>query len=76
MPEAARTAVDWGFERLGLAKVYAMVDVRNARSLRVMEKLGMTPEGVLRSHANVRGNRIDVAAYGLVREDWEQERRS
>ena len=53
-----------------------MVDVRNARSLRVMEKLGMAREGVLRSHANVRGNRIDVAAYGLVREDWEQERRS
>ena len=76
MPEAARAAVDWGFEQLGLAKVYAMVDVRNARSLRVMEKLGMAREGVLRSHASVRGNRIDVAAYGLVREDWEQGRRS
>ena len=75
MPEAARAAVDWGFEWLGLAKVYAMVDVRNARSLRVMEKLGMAREGVLRSHASVRGNRIDVAAYGLVREDWEQGRR-
>ena len=76
MPEAARAAVDWGFERLGLAKVYAMVDLRHTRSQRVMEKLGMTREGVLRSHASVRGNRIDVAAYGLVREDWEQGRRS
>ena len=75
MPEAAGAVVDWGFESLGFAKVYAEADVRNARSQRVMEKLGMTREGVLRSHANVRGNRIDVAVYGLVREDWEQGRR-
>ena len=76
MPEAVRAAVNWGFESLGFAKVYALIDLRHTRSQRVMEKLGMTREGVLRSHANVRGNRIDVATYGLVREDWEQGRRS
>ena len=76
MPEAVRAAVDWGFESLGLAKVYALIDLRHTRSQRVMEKLGMTREGVLRSHASVRGARIDVAAYGLVSEDWEQGRRS
>ena len=76
MPEAAGAVIDWGFESLGLAKVYALIDLRHTRSQRVMEKLGMTREGVLRSHASVRGNRIDVATYGLVREDWEQGRRS
>jgi len=50
MPEASETVVDWAFEELVLAKVLAGADLRNIGSQRVMEKLGMTREGVLRSH--------------------------
>jgi ribosomal-protein-alanine N-acetyltransferase len=71
MPEAARAVIDWGFTEYGLAKVYARADLRNRRSLRVMEKLGMTREGVLRSHSKGRGERIDEVYYGLLREEWE-----
>jgi RimJ/RimL family protein N-acetyltransferase len=71
VPEAARAVVDWGFEEYGLAKVYATADLRNVRSHRVMEKLGMVREGVLRSHAKVRGERRDEVVYGLLREEWE-----
>ena len=46
--EAARAVIDWGFRERGLAKVYAYADARNTNSLRVMEKLGMTREGMLR----------------------------
>ena len=49
MPEAGRAVMDWGFERYGLHKVWAQADLRNRRSWRVMEKLGMTREGVLRA---------------------------
>ena len=45
--EAAQAVVDWGFEQHRLAKVYAVADLRNQASWRVMEKLGMTREGVL-----------------------------
>ncbi|MYL06055.1 MAG: GNAT family N-acetyltransferase [Gemmatimonadales bacterium] len=69
--EAARAVVDWGFRERGLAKVYAYADARNAQSLRVMEKLGMTREGTLRSHRTLRGERVDDVYYGLLRVEWE-----
>jgi RimJ/RimL family protein N-acetyltransferase len=41
-PEAARAAVAWGFERCGLERIVSFTLPENARSRRVMEKLGMT----------------------------------
>ena len=64
-PEAARAVVDWAFREMGLSKVAAFTNPRNRQSWRVMEKLGMTREGLMR-----RGQRGDLAAYGLLREDW------
>ena len=72
--EAARRAVNWVFETYGLVKVWATTDSRNERSLRVMEKLDMTREGVLRSHRLVRGERRDEVYYGLLREEWERQK--
>ena len=42
--EAALAVLRFGFERLGLAEIVAFTAVGNARSRRVMEKLGMTHE--------------------------------
>lgn len=42
--EAARAAVAFGFGELQLAEIVSMTSVGNARSRRVMEKLGMTRE--------------------------------
>jgi RimJ/RimL family protein N-acetyltransferase len=41
-PEAARAALAFGSERLGLAEIVTFTATGNARSRRVMEKLGMT----------------------------------
>lgn len=74
MPEAAGAVVDWGFGERGLAKVSAHADLRNGRSWRVMEKLGMSREGVRRSQGkDVRPDhpRADYVYYGLLREEWE-----
>ncbi len=70
MPEAARAVITWGFERYALHKVYAFADTRNRRSWRVMEKLGMTREGVLRGHHKFRDEHIDDAHYGILRAEW------
>lgn len=72
--EAAEAVIDWGFRERGLAKVSAQCDLRNTRSLRVMEKLRMTREGVLRSHSKVHGQRVDDAFYGLLRHEWLEHR--
>ena len=74
MVEAAGAVVDWGFEERGLAKVSARADIRNRRSWRVMEKLGMSREGVLRSQGKdprPGRPRFDDVHYGLLREEWE-----
>jgi RimJ/RimL family protein N-acetyltransferase len=42
-PEAARAAVAYGFETLGLRSVVSIIDAGNEPSLRVAEKLGMRP---------------------------------
>jgi ribosomal-protein-alanine N-acetyltransferase len=40
-PEAARAAVDWGFQRAGLDRIVSFMLLDNLRSRRVMEKLEM-----------------------------------
>ena len=70
MLEACRAVIEWGFAQRSLAKLLVRVDSRNTRSLRVAEKLGMTQEGVLRSHVKVGDGRADFVYYGLLREEW------
>ena len=70
-PEAVLVVMEWAYDERGLARIWARADVRNKRSWRVMEKLGMTREGVLRSHVRDRDGRANLAYYGLLREEWE-----
>ena len=67
--EAAAAVVDWGFREYGLARIFAEADARNARSLRVMERLGMTREGVHRRDQIERGER-EIARYAVLRSEW------
>jgi RimJ/RimL family protein N-acetyltransferase len=43
--EGARAALEFGFQQLGLAEIVAFTTPANTRSLRVMEKLGMSLSG-------------------------------
>lgn len=54
----------------GLNRVEAWADARNLASRRVMEKLGMTHEGVLRQSRAERGELIDMAYYSVLRSEW------
>jgi RimJ/RimL family protein N-acetyltransferase len=63
-------AIAWAFRTQQLAKVWATADARNVASWRVMEKLGMQREAYLRSHRLLRGERVDVVQYGLLRREW------
>ena len=74
VPEAGRAVIDWGFQRLGLHKVFAESDVKNRQSWRVMEKLGMTREGVLRGRHKAREGHVDFGYYGILRKEWERAR--
>jgi RimJ/RimL family protein N-acetyltransferase len=70
--EAARAVVDFGFARRHLHRLAAGHFAVNPASGRVMEKLGMTREGVLRSHLCRFGEFHDVVCYALLRDEWEE----
>lgn len=72
--EAAEAVMGWAFRTFDLAKVSATADITNTGSWRVMEKLGMTREGVLKSERPSDadpGARQDVVIYSVLREEWQ-----
>ena len=70
--EAARAVIGWGFERYGVHKVTAHSALDNRQSWRVMEKLGMTREGLKRSHSKIGDDFVDYVDYGVLREEWDR----
>jgi RimJ/RimL family protein N-acetyltransferase len=72
--EAAGAVIDWAFASLPIERLAATADVRNIGSWRVMEKLGMQREAILRSHEVVRGERRDTVVYSILRPEWEARR--
>ena len=66
--EAAAAVVRYGFETLRLYRIYARYLARNRASGRVLEKLGMTHEGVLRGHLKKRGVFEDLNVMGIMKD--------
>lgn len=72
MVEALQPLVDWAFEQDHIHRVWAVCDVGNTASARVLEKLGMQREGILRRwiiHPNVSNKPQDCICYAKVKSD-------
>ena len=67
--ETARTLIKTGFEVFNLHKVEAGVATENTRSIRVLEKSGMTREGLRRKILPIRGEWKDNYHYAIVEDD-------
>jgi ribosomal-protein-serine acetyltransferase len=67
--EAARAAVDLGFNGCGLHRIEVHIAVENRASQRVAEKLGLVREGVARGVEFVNGRYLDHIQYALLRSD-------
>ena len=61
--EALRAVTRYGFERLDLARIFAVPFVRTTRSARVLEKAGYVLEGVMRHSAVKDGVLLDQLMY-------------
>ena len=70
MTEAAKKVVEFGFEDLGLHRVYATCDPANSGSYRVMEKIGMQREGYLREYKRFKGVWRDFLLYSILEREW------
>jgi len=67
---AATLALDHAFGALGLMRIGADVDPRNAASLRLLESLGFQREGYLRESWRVGGGVQDSVILGLLAREW------
>ena len=70
MREALPLLLRHAFEGLGINRLEADVDPRNAASLHLLEKLGFRREGYLRQRYLQLGERQDSVLLGLLAEDW------
>jgi ribosomal-protein-alanine N-acetyltransferase len=68
--EAIGRLVAFGFERLGLRRVWARTTSDNRASVRVLEKLGLRLEGRMRSHERIAGKWVDRLIYGMLADEW------
>lgn len=68
--EAVAAVIRFGFMDLHLNRIEARCLPEHAASRRVMAKLGMSFEGVLRQHVLMKGRFVDLAMYALLRDDW------
>jgi RimJ/RimL family protein N-acetyltransferase len=69
--EAGRAVLEYGFTVLGLHRIYASYLTRNPSSGRIMEKLGMKREGLLRQHVQKWGKFEDLVMYGILKNEWQ-----
>jgi ribosomal-protein-alanine N-acetyltransferase len=69
--EAAGAVVKYGFEILGLNRIYASHFTRNPASGRVMQKIGMKHEGHLRQDKKRWGVFEDFEIYGILLSEFE-----
>jgi [ribosomal protein S5]-alanine N-acetyltransferase len=69
--EAARAMLRFAFAELGVHRVQASCGTSNEPSERVMKRLGMRREGVLREHGWVKGRWEDELVYGILAHEWE-----
>jgi RimJ/RimL family protein N-acetyltransferase len=70
MTEATRATIDWALQQPSIYRIYATTDVENVASRRVLEKVGMQCEGVLRKfilHPSISDAPRDSYIYAIVK---------
>ena len=70
MTEALKALIAWALKQEDIYRIWAVCDVDNRASARVMEKAGMQREGVLRRwsvHPNLSAEPRDSYCYSIVR---------
>jgi [ribosomal protein S5]-alanine N-acetyltransferase len=70
MTEAGKLILGLAFEVLGLERVHAAHDVKNSASGKVLIRLGMKLEGVLRKSEMIKGELADSAYYSILKGEY------
>lgn len=68
--EAMTALITFLFDAADVRRIVALCAAENEASWRLMEKLGMRREGLLREHSKLAGAWCDELVYGLLRREW------
>lgn len=68
--KAAELLLKWGFEGLGAHKIVGMCNAQNIASSSVMERIGMTREGIFRGELMWRGQWTDQYYYSILEKEY------
>lgn len=70
--EASRLILQYGFEKLGINRIYLFTEIENIAAQKLFEKVGFTREGIIRQDIISHGKYVDRVAYGYLKEDWDK----
>ena len=70
--EAVKIMVDYLFLSKDVVRIYALTNVMNVASQKVLENVGFKKDGVLRKSLFVRGEWRDRYIYSILREEWKE----
>ena len=68
--EAARALLAFGFQELGLHRIWAQCIAENVASAHVLEKIGMQQEGHLRQNEWMQGRWWDTLLYAILETEY------
>jgi ribosomal-protein-alanine N-acetyltransferase len=71
MFEALARVLEYAFESIGLNRIEGFCLVENRAGMRVMEKVGMKQEGVLREHLFQKRAFRDFCLYAMLKRDYQ-----
>ena len=69
--ETASALVAFGFNRLKMHRIFATCDPQNLASIKVLEKVGMQKEGLLRQNYLIRGKWRDSLLFAIIENDFQ-----
>jgi [ribosomal protein S5]-alanine N-acetyltransferase len=70
MTEAVEKVIDFGFNHMNLNRVEARCNVVNGGSERVMQKVGMKYEGLVREQMLIKGSYVNIKMYSILNQEW------
>ncbi|MEK4760194.1 GNAT family N-acetyltransferase [Viridibacillus sp. FSL E2-0187] len=70
MTESGKLILGLAFDVLGLERVYAAHEVKNNASGKVLNRLGMKYEGILRKSEMIKGELVDSAYYSILKDEY------
>ena len=71
--EAAKELVRYGFEELGMHRIFASHFKHNPASGHVLKKIGMRHEGCQREHIRKWEQFVDSELYGILQQEWQRD---